>query len=110
MKMFFSSLPCPVLGDWISAHPVKICIHRAYCSRGFSAGRGVANQKQSVTKFLMGINDHNSVSLVANFNALLFFGPGFMKVILFDETDDFQHPSPSHLCFLGLERLEVTCI
>lgn len=81
MKMFFFSLPCPMLGDWISAHPVMICIHHAYCSRGFSAGRGVANQKQSVTQFLMGINCHNCVSLVANFNALSFLGPGFKNVI-----------------------------
>lgn len=67
----------------------------------------MASQKQSVTKFLMGANCHNSVCLVANFNACSFLGPGFKNVILFDETDHFQHPSPSHLCFLGLERQEV---
>lgn len=70
----------------------------------------MANQKQSVTKFLMGVNCHNSVSLEASFNALSFLGPGFLKVVLFDETGNFQCPSPSHLCFLGLERLGVLCI
>ena len=96
IKMFFFSLPCPVLSDWISAHPAMICIHHAYHSRGFSAGRGTANQKQSVTKFLIGANCHSSVGLVANLNVRSFFGPGFMKVIG-SETDDFQHFSPSQI-------------
>lgn len=56
----------------------------------------------------MGANCHISVSLVANFNAARFLSPGFMRVILFDDMDNFQHPAPSQLCFLGLERLELT--
>lgn len=43
----------------------------------------MANQKQSVIKFLMGANCHSSVGLVANLNALGFF----MRVIGSDETD-----------------------
>lgn len=64
--------PCPVQ-CWIPARPAVLCIHLAYRSRGFSAGRDMANQQQSVTKFVMGANGHSPVVLVANLNVLLFF-------------------------------------
>lgn len=109
IKMFFFFLPCPVPSDWISAHPAMICIHHTYHSRSFSAGRDVVNQKQSVTKFLMGANCHSSVVLGVNLNALRFFGTVFMRVIVSDKIDYFQHRSPSHPCFLALRRLGMRC-
>lgn len=107
IKMFFFSLPCPVPSYWISAHPAMICVHHAYHSRGFSAGRGTANQKQSVTKFVMGADSHSSVGLVANLNALSFFGPGLKKVIESDETGNFQHPSLTHFFSSRETRVEM---
>lgn len=73
IKMFFFFLPCPVPSDWISAHPAMICIHHTYHSRSFSAGRDVANQKQSVTNFLMGANCHSSVVLGGQFKCSQIF-------------------------------------
>lgn len=110
VKMFLFFLPCPVLSDWISAHPAMICIHHTYHSSGFSAGRNVANQKQSVTKFLMCANCRSSAALVVNSNALSLLGTAFTRVIWSEETDNFQHPSPSHPGFLALERLGMRCI